>query len=1435
MINFIKSFFMKQLFTKGIRRSGLLVGAALLAVGFVLSAASLSRMLFSLTVDDTIINAAICSGNEYTFNGEQLSEAGAYTATFTAADGSDSVVILNLEVLPTSATDLTAAICDGASYVFQGETLTETGLYSDTLTAANGCDSVVTLDLSVVAFFETDLTAAICPGDTFFFHLDTLTEAGIYTDTLTATGGCDSIVSLTLRVLPESSTLLAVSICEGSAYIFNGDTLTSDGVYRDTFAAVNGCDSVVTLRLSQVSFFTTELSVTLCEGEAYLFGSDTLTTAGVYTDTLTAVGGCDSILLLTLDVLPNSATNLAEAICPGDTLFFNGDTLTMGGDYTYVYPAANGCDSTVTLALTLLEKPLTELSASLCDGDSLLFNGAFVSESGLYEAILTAANGCDSVVTLALEVLPNTETALSATVCAGEVFVFDGQELFDSGIYTAVYPAANGCDSTVTLALTVLPETTIELSESICAGQTLTFNGIELSEAGQYEFVLADANGCDSTILLTLDVRPTSATNLDVRICAGESYTFDGQELSESGQYEAVFTAANGCDSLVSLSLTVLTDLGSALEVSICEGESYEFGDQVLTESGAYEATFSSAEGCDSLVTLQLTVLENPLTFLSITICEGETYEFDGQTLGEGGAYSALYAAANGCDSLVTLELTVLESPLTLLTADICEGGSYEFDGQILTEGGAYSALYTAAGGCDSLVTLELTVLENPLTLLTVGICEGDSYEFDGQILTEGGAYSALYTAANGCDSLVTLELTVLPHVQTSLDISICEGETYTFDGQELAVSGTYTAQYATVNGCDSLVTLELEILPNALTFLAISICEDEAYEFDGQLLTQSGAYSALFTAANGCDSLVTLELTVSSPVTTVLEAEICEGAAYEYNGEILTEGGDYVFVFDGSNGCDSLVTLRLSILPLPTSLATIVQCVGTSYVFDGLELTESGIYTALGIAANGCDSLAILDLTFVTEFQTPIEATICDGATYEFGGELYAASGLYTDTLTAVGGCDSILLLQLTVLQPDQTTLEADICAGDAYEFGGEFYTEPGAYTLVLANANGCDSVVTLNLSVLPTALTELTATICQDEGYTFNDELLTEAGTYEMTLTAANGCDSIVRLQLDVIPTSFSTIGASICAGESFSYLGQELTESGSYQFVLSSSLGCDSVVNLNLQVRPLAETLIEIVSCDSAYVFNNTTFTASGQYPFVIAGGSVNGCDSIVTLSLTLLEPTPITFISADICAGETYPFNGANLSQPGSYIATVQGANGCDSTIMLALSVTTVNTAVSITGITLTAAAQNATFQWINCATNMPIDGATDSSFTPDATGNYAVIVTQNNCSSTSQCIEVVIVSNQDVLPAHNQWQVQPNPAKDHVALVFHTATTTDLDLAIFDSAGRLLVQRRIPQASERFELDLSDLPDGLLMVRIANQAEVSTKRLLKAAN
>jgi hypothetical protein len=167
------------------------------------------------------------------------------------------------------------------------------------------------------------------------------------------------------------------------------------------------------------------------------------------------------------------------------------------------------------------------------------------------------------------------------------------------------------------------------------------------------------------------------------------TYTFTlAEDLPASTQAVILLSDASLSGQEVNSELFTINDLKTTSDnVTICDGDSYEFGSQTLTTPGTYEETFIAANGCDSTVTLQLTVLPAYNLTVDREICSGDTYLFDGQELSSSGTYQATFTAGNGCDSMVTLNLTVVELlPDWNLEGDITTG-IYAATGEVTASG----------------------------------------------------------------------------------------------------------------------------------------------------------------------------------------------------------------------------------------------------------------------------------------------------------------------------------------------------------------------------------------------------------------------------------------------------------------------------------------------------------------------------------------------------------------------------------------------------------------------------------------------------------------------------------------------------------------------------------------------------------------------------
>jgi hypothetical protein len=393
---------------------------------------------------------------------------------------------------------------------------------------------------------------------------------------------------------------------------------------------------------------------------------------------------------------------------------------------------------------------------------------------------------------------------------------------------------------------------------------------------------------------------------------------------------------------------------------------------------------------------------------------------------------------------------------------------------------------------------------------------------------------------------VVTTWLTVHPVKYTSEDITIYEGESY----EGWTESGEYERTLIASTGCDSIVATNLTVLQTIHTTETIEICEGESYEG----WTVSGEYERTLTASSGADSVVTTWLTVHPVKYTSEDITIYEGESYQG----WTESGVYERNLVSASGCDSTVVTNLSVLATAFTEEYVSICEGSSY--NGW--TTSGQYERTLQSVSGGDSIVVTHLTVNPVYSVTAEAAICEGETYLFGSQTLSEPGEYTGVFQTIHGCDSTVVLTLTVHPDYYITEDITIYSGESYEG----WTESGQYERKLTASTGCDSIVTTNLTVLQTIHTTETIEICEGESY----EGWIVSGEYERTLTASSGADSVVTTWLTVHPVKYTSEDITILEGES--YLGW--TATGEYQRVLTSVSGCDSIVTTHLTVEPIPE---------------------------------------------------------------------------------------------------------------------------------------------------------------------------------------------------------------------------------------------------------------------
>ena len=279
---------------------------------------------------------------------------------------------------------------------------------------------------------------------------------------------------------------------------------------------------------------------------------------------------------------------------------------------------------------------------------------------------------------------------------------------------------------------------------------------------------------------------------------------------------------------------------------------------------------------------------------------------------------------------------------------------------------------------------------------------------------------------------------------------TICNNQTYNFRGQILSQPGVYFDSLITATGCDSVYQLTLFVNPTYLFTDSATICNNQTYNFRGQLLTQPGIYFDSLISSNGCDSVYRLTLFVNPTDTTYLQGEVCQEDDYTDSTAIFfiptdsnTVAGQFSYsrILPNVNGCDSLIVLLLTVHPTYDILISDTICQGDAYTENGFNLSvqdSNGFRTfELNLqTVSGCDSVIHLILHVKKSYYQQHDTAICQGYPFNnfgfvLGEQEESGDFTYELNLTTQAGCDSIITLNLSVVDVGVSIeiFESDFC----------------------------------------------------------------------------------------------------------------------------------------------------------------------------------------------------------------------------------------------------------------------------------------------------------------------------------------------------------------------------------------------------------------------
>ncbi len=636
---------------------------------------------------------------------------------------------------------------------------------------------------------------------------------------------------------------------------------------------------------------------------------------------------------------------------------------------------------------------------------------------------------------------------------------------------------------------------------------------------------------------------------------------------TESGQTSNVATAFINVTAIPPL----VVDLGPDREA--CDGESVTFdaghpgaiytwstGQHTQTidasESGQYIVNVSDGLHCPTEDTVELDII--PIINVSLTGdstgCDNESVNLLIQT-----------------DTPFSLNVEISADPGTPIIFPNVDG-DFSFT-DLPTESTTYTItnVTPSQDACieliDSVHVIE--VFTSYSQAVDVSICSGDSAWLGLFWETDAGIYENAFNTLQGCDSVVTTNLIVLPAIHLTQSSTTCDS----------ASAGVFVTFLNNPNGCDTMVTTTVTLLPSDTTLINLLSCN----------ISNVGTTTQTLTNQSGCDSLIITTTSWIPPSdTTMLNQTTCDSSLLGVFPQFLI----------AQNGCDSIVITTVTMAPSDTTYLSGISC----------DSASIGVFQKLLSNQMGCDSVVITITTYMAFADTTlIFRTSCDSSSL----------GVTEIHFTSIHACDSVVITSTTYSAQDSTFLTSASCDTD----------EVGYFVEILQNQFGCDSIVTTTVSLLPSSESFISSSTCDPSA----------TGNFDHMLVNQFGCDSIVHETVLLLPSSTTFLSSTTCTS----------SQAGIFVTTLQNQYGCDSIVTLTVSLIPADTTQLISGTCDPAQV-------GSTQNAFT----NQDGCDSLV-IQTTSLFPLPQVNVQA------TSDFNGYDIScfgeSDGSAIANVTGVS------------------------------------------------------------------------------------------------------------------------------------------------------------------------------
>jgi hypothetical protein len=613
------------------------------------------------------------------------------------------------------------------------------------------------------------------------------------------------------------------------------------------------------------------------------------------------------------------------------------------------------------------------------------------------------------------------------------------------------------------------------------------------------------------------------------------------------------------------------------------------------------------------------------------------------------------------------------------------------------------------------------------------------------------------------------------PAAFTASSASVCAGQTgvtYTVPNDpNVTYNWSYTGTNTIINGTSNSVTLDFgaNATGGTLSVTAVNVC-----------------ISTPLTIA------ITITPPVSTPTFSAGATTLCVGAISTYTASATNSTGIVYSIVGGvgasinpSTGAVSNVTGNFTVRATATGtcgspttadrVVTVTPTVGTpTFSAGATTLCIGGTSTYTASASN----------------STGITYSIVGGVGASINpstGVVSNVTGNFTVRATATGTCggpttaDRAVTVTPTVGTPTFSAGATTLCTGGT-----------STYTASASNSTG------ITYSIVG----EVGASINPSTGVVSN-----VTGNFTVRATATGTCGGPTTADRAVSVTNSLTISQ------------QPQAQTACYNEEITFSVVAGGS-NMQYQWQ------LDGVDIPNATIASYTVIANpnnGGDYTVNITSSCGNATSNVATLTV---NPVIIVFNSATICNGDTYTFQGVEYTDQGTYYDTLQSSAGCDSIETLELTVTTLNPVVTVSNNVNLNTDTFDDYQWLLNGT--PIGGAVNQNYTATQNGSYSVVVSDGNCSDTSNVIVINTIGIDELLASIS---IYPNPATTILYIKTNNIASIKLSYVLYDITGRKLEQNTITSTNQ--QLNLTGCLPGVYMLTITNAAGQNlTHRIIK---